>query len=68
FAGDGHAMQGLAGGIQDLYFGGQMEAGLAMCGQVAGRIESIRPVAEIVADTVREYAETISRLHAALRA
>lgn len=68
FAGDGNAMQGLAGGVQDLYFGGQMEAGLAMCGQVAGRIESIRPVAEIIADTVREYAETVSRLHASLRA
>lgn len=68
FAGDGNAMQGLAGGIQDLYFGGQMEAGLAMCGQVAGRIESIRPVAEIIAETVREFAETVSRLHASLRA
>jgi len=67
FAGDGNAMQGLAGGIQDLYFGGKMEAGLAMCGQVAGRIESIRPVAEIIADTIREYAETVARLHASLR-
>jgi len=68
FAGDGNAMAGLAGGIQDLYFGGQMEAGLAMCGQVAGRIEAIRPVAEIIADTVREYAETVSKLNASLRA
>lgn len=68
FAGDGNAMAGLAGGIQDLYFGGDMEAGLAMCGQVAGRIESIRPVAEIIADTVREYAETVSRMYASLRA
>jgi len=68
FAGDGNAMAGLAGGIQDLYFGGKMEAGLAMCGQVAGRIESVRPVAEIIADTVREYAETVSKLHASLRA
>jgi enoyl-[acyl-carrier protein] reductase II len=68
FAGDGNAMQGLAGGIQELYFGGKMEAGLAMCGQVAGRIESVRPVAEIIADTVREYAETVTRLHESLRA
>jgi hypothetical protein len=39
-----------------------------MCGQVAGRIESVRPVAEIIADTIREYAETIERLHASLHA
>ena len=26
------------------------------------RIESVRPVAEIIADTVREYAETVERL------
>ena len=61
FAGDGNAMQGLAGGIQ-------LEAGLAMCGQVAGRIDSVRPVAEIIADTIREYAETVEKLHASLRA
>ncbi len=68
FAGDGNAMQGLAEGISALYFEGKLEMGLALCGQVAGRIESIRPVAEIIADTVREYAETVSRLHASLRA
>ena len=32
----------------DLYFGGDMEAALAMCGQVAGRIDAVRPVAEII--------------------
>ena len=68
FAGDGNAMQGLAEGISALYFEGKLEMGLALCGQVAGRIESIRPVADIIADTVREYAETVSRLHATLRA
>lgn len=34
--------------VQDLYFGGDMEASLANTGQVAGRIESVRPVAEIL--------------------
>ncbi len=68
FAGDGNAMQGLADGISALYFEGKLEMGLALCGEVAGRIESVRPVAEIIADTVREYAETVSRLHASLRA
>jgi enoyl-[acyl-carrier protein] reductase II len=68
FAGDGNAMQGLADGLTALYFEGKLEAGLALCGEVAGRIESVRPVAEIIANTVREYAETVSRLHASLRA
>jgi len=68
FAGEGSAMQGLADGLTALYFGGQLEAGLALCGEVAGRIESIHPVAEIIADTVREYAETVEKLHATLRA
>jgi enoyl-[acyl-carrier protein] reductase II len=34
--------------LQDLYFGGDMEASLANTGQVAGRIDSIRPVADII--------------------
>jgi enoyl-[acyl-carrier protein] reductase II len=36
------------GRLLELYFGGDMEASLANTGQVAGRIESIRPVAEIL--------------------
>jgi enoyl-[acyl-carrier protein] reductase II len=36
------------GRLHQLYFGGDMEASLANTGQVAGRIESIRPVAEII--------------------
>lgn len=34
--------------LQDLYFGGDMQASLANTGQVAGRIDGIRPVAEII--------------------
>ena len=33
----------------DLYFGGDMEAAIALSGQVAGRIDAVRPVAEIIA-------------------
>jgi enoyl-[acyl-carrier protein] reductase II len=36
------------GRLHQLYFGGDMEASLANTGQVAGRITSIRPVAEII--------------------
>ena len=45
-----------------LYFGGDMEAAIALSGQVAGRIDAVRPVAEIIADTVREFDETVTRL------
>ena len=43
------------GTILDLYFGGDMEASIALSGQVVGRIDSVRPVAEILHDTVREF-------------
>ena len=36
--------------LRDLYFGGDMEASIALCGQVAGRIDEVRPVAEIIDD------------------
>ena len=50
------------GRILELYFGGDLEASIALTGQVAGRIESVRPVADIVHDTVREFRETVNSL------
>ncbi len=47
----------------DLYFGGDMEASIALSGQVCGRIDSVRPVAEIIAEIRTEFFQTISRLH-----
>jgi enoyl-[acyl-carrier protein] reductase II len=38
-------------GILDLYFGGDMNAGYAMSGQVAGRIDRVAPVREILETT-----------------
>ena len=61
-SGDGDPMAELGGGVQKVYFGGDMEGGVALTGQVAGRIESIRSVADVIADTVREYVETVERL------
>ncbi len=46
----------------DLYFGGDMEASIALTGQVAGRIDSVRPVAEIIDEVKREFFETVSAL------
>jgi enoyl-[acyl-carrier protein] reductase II len=38
----------LFGQAMDLYFGGDMEAAIALSGQVAGRIDSVEPVADII--------------------
>ena len=46
----------------DLYFGGDMEASIALSGQVAGRIDGIKSVAEIIAETIREFHVTVSGL------
>jgi enoyl-[acyl-carrier protein] reductase II len=40
--------------VHDLYFGGNMEASFAFSGQVAGRISEIKPVADILRETVDE--------------
>ena len=58
-----HNVFGDFGDARALYFGGDMEAAIALSGQVAGRIDEVRPVAEIIADTVREFAEVVARLH-----
>lgn len=46
----------------DLYFGGDMEAAIALSGQVAGRIDSVKPVAEIIAETVAEFEAVMADL------
>ena len=53
---------GQFGDAQSLYFGGDMEAAVALSGQVAGRIEEIRPVADIIEETAREFFDTIASL------
>ena len=51
------------GTAKDLYFGGDMEASLALGGQVMGRIESVVPVSEIIGETVAEFQTVIAGLH-----
>jgi enoyl-[acyl-carrier protein] reductase II len=48
--------------VHDLYFGGNLEASFAFSGQVAGRIDRVRPVADILRETVDDCEST---LHAA---
>ena len=57
-----HNVFGEFGNAQALYFGGDMEAAIALSGQVAGRIDSVRPVADIIASTVSEFIATVDRL------
>jgi len=41
--------------VSELYFGGDLECSIALTGQVAGRIDQVKPVAEIIAETVAEF-------------
>ena len=65
--GEGNAMAEMVAGVREVYFEGNVEAGVALSGEVAGRIESVEPVADIVARTVREYAATVARLAESVR-
>ena len=55
-------IMGEFGHALDLYFGGDMEASIALSGQVAGRIDRIKPVSEIIRETMAEFEETIAAL------
>jgi enoyl-[acyl-carrier protein] reductase II len=50
------------GTSKDLYFGGDMEASLALGGQVMGRIESVEPVADILRRTIDEFFDIVGSL------
>jgi enoyl-[acyl-carrier protein] reductase II len=50
------------GKATDLYFGGDMEASIALSGQVAGRIDTIKPVAQVIRETATEFHDTIARV------
>ena len=50
------------GTAMDLYFGGDMEASLALGGQVVGRIDEVKPVAQVIDETMTEFYETAAHL------
>jgi enoyl-[acyl-carrier protein] reductase II len=56
------------GEAKALYFGGDMEAAIPLSGQVAGRIESVEPVADIIARTRQEFFEIVDHLGQQYRA
>jgi enoyl-[acyl-carrier protein] reductase II len=49
-------------GLFSLYFGGDLDAAFAFGGQVAGRIDDVQPVAQIIEETMAEFHETIHAL------
>jgi enoyl-[acyl-carrier protein] reductase II len=51
------------GDAQALYFGGDMEAAIPLSGQVAGRIETIKPVADILNETRDDFIKILDTLH-----
>jgi enoyl-[acyl-carrier protein] reductase II len=50
------------GKIQDLYFGGDMNAAPALSGQSVGLIDGVKSAKEIIDDTIKEFNETCSKL------
>ena len=52
----------LFGRAMDLYFGGDMEAAIALSGQVAGRIDEVLPVAEVIRACAEGCLETLDAL------
>ena len=46
----------------ELYFGGNMEAAIALTGQVAGRIESIETVSDIITSTITGFRQRLREL------
>jgi enoyl-[acyl-carrier protein] reductase II len=61
FTNDGEPMASF-GDAMKLYFGGDMEAGIALGGQVMGRIDAVRPVAEVIRETADECLRIIDAL------
>jgi enoyl-[acyl-carrier protein] reductase II len=55
-------------GVQRLYFGGEMNAAYAMSGQVAGRIDAVIPVAQILGESWRDCRAILDALGARARA
>jgi len=55
-------VMGEFGNAMDLYFGGDMNASIALSGQVAGRIDEVKPVAQILEETSTGFFESVDRL------
>ncbi len=52
------------GDIAAVYFEGDLSAGIALSGQVAGRIDDVRPVADVIGECARDCLAVIAELNA----
>ena len=52
------------GNVRDPYFGGDLESGIALSGQVAGRISASRAVADVIRECVEGCEPTLAGLSA----
>ena len=48
--------------LQELYFGGNMEAAIPLSGQVAGRIDEIKSARQVVEETMSGFHQVMQRL------
>nr|WP_243391609.1 nitronate monooxygenase [Pseudohalioglobus lutimaris] len=58
-----NAMEHFAG-VQDLYFGGDMEAAIPLSGQAVGRIDSVKSAEDIVQETMHVFYDAMNELSA----
>jgi len=58
----GRNAMGAFGNVRDLYFGGDLESGIALSGEVAGRITESRAVADIIQECVTGCESTLAEL------
>ena len=49
-------------GTQKVYFEGLLEEGIALTGQVAGRIKEVKPVAQIFDETMEEFHRVVTQI------
>ena len=49
-------------GMKSLYFEGDLDAAFAFGGQVAGRVNEVKPVAQIIEETIAEFHSTLHDL------
>ena len=58
----GDGVMGEFARAKEMYFGGDLEASIPLTGQVAGRIDKVKPVAEVIAETVAEFEAVMSEM------
>ena len=58
----GEGVMGEFARAKEMYFGGDLESSIPLTGQVAGRIDAVKPVAQVIAETVAEFEETVKTM------